>query len=208
MNSARSICAIQQSLAADGAIAWPCSLSLNADRAPQLKAHVILFPLMKLMKKTASALALIVVCSVMLHGQAKNSVAKQPAEWSLSLKTGGAPWEKKFEVELNQAGSLVVTEQDPQKMPDDTTWKLAITVPAKDAQEIYEQTLKAFREFRFAEEKVERADGTNLTLRLSANGRVLIMQFFHLGQTEEESVEVARVLSLVNKHLAKEHQVY
>ena len=160
------------------------------------------------MKKTLAALALIVICSVMSNGQAKNPAPKQPAEWSLSLKTGGAPWEKKFEVALNQAGSLLVTEEDPRKMPNDTTSKLTIKLPAKDAQEIYEHTLKAFREFRFAADKVERADGTNLTLQLSANGRVLIMQFFHIGQTEEESVEVASVLSLVNKHLPKEHQVY
>jgi hypothetical protein len=181
---------------------------LNADRAPQLKADVMLFPLMKLMKKTVSALLLIVICLLVLHGQGKSPASKQPVEWSFSLNTGGAPWYKKFNVELNQIGNLVVIEDDPDKMPNPTISKVTIKLSVNDAQEIYEQTLKAFREFRSKEKKEERADGTNLRLQLSANGRVQVMQFSHIGQIEEESTEVAKVLLLINKHLSKEHQVY
>lgn len=158
--------------------------------------------------KIILSLTLIVACSVILQAQRKTTIQEQPAKWSLSLKTGGAPWEKKFVVELNQSGSLTVVEQGPHKMPADTTSKLTATLTATEAQQIYEQALKAFREFRFAKEEVKLADGTNLTLQLSANGRVLVMQFFHIGQTEDESVEVATVLRLINKHLPAEHQVY
>lgn len=158
--------------------------------------------------KTILVLTLIFACSVILQAQRKTSVPEHPAKWSLSLKTGGAPWEKKFTVELNQSGNLIVVEQDPVKMPADTTSKLTATLTVTEAQQIYEQALKAFREFRFAEKQVELADGTNLTLQLSANGGVLVMQFFHIGQTEDESVEVATVLRLINKHLPAEHQVY
>ena len=93
-------------------------------------------------------------------------------------------------------------------MPGETRAKLTVSLPAKDAQEIYEHALKAFREFRFPEERIERNDGTNLTLRLMTYDRTLEMQFFHIGRPEEESPEVAKVLSLINKRLPQEHQVY
>ncbi|HKB66849.1 MAG TPA: hypothetical protein VKC61_13415 [Pyrinomonadaceae bacterium] len=160
------------------------------------------------MKKTASALVLIVICSLSLHGQDKGPASKQPVEWSFSLNTGGAPWYKKFNVELNQIGNFIVTEDDPNNMPNPTTSKVTIKLSINDAQEIYEQTFKAFREFGSKEKKVERADGTNLRLQLSANGRVQVMQFSHMGQIEEESMEVAKLLLLINKHLSKDHQVY
>jgi len=170
---------------------------------------VMLLSLVQAMKKIiAPLLAVAVLCSVMLHGQSNNSASKQPAEWSLSLKTDGAPWTKKFEVKLNQTGALVVAEENPEKMPGPTMSKVTVNLSAKDVQGTYDQALKAFRDFRFAEEAVERADGTNLTLRLSSNGRVLVMQFFHLGNPEDESPEVAKLLSLINKHLPKEHQIY
>ena len=166
------------------------------------------FPMVKIMTKTTVALVITVTfCPALLHGQIKQSDSRQPAEWSFSLKTGGVPWSKKFEVELNHAGKLSMTEQNPDKMPGDITSKFTVDLSAKDAQEIYEQTLKAFREFRFLE-KPETRDGTNLTLRLSAYGRVLVMQLFNIGLMDEESPEVAKVLSLINKHLPRDHQVY
>jgi hypothetical protein len=168
---------------------------------------VMLFLLTKLMKKTTAALTFIVFCIVLAHGQVSVVPGKQPAEWSLSLKTGGAPWEKKFEVELNQSGNLTVTEQDPEKTPNDPVTKLKANLSTKDAQEIYEQTLRALLGFRFPDTDAKIQDGTTLTLKLSANGRGL-MAFYHVGMTEEEIPEVARVLTLINKHLPKEHQVY
>jgi hypothetical protein len=168
---------------------------------------VMLFPLVSLMKKTTAALTFIVFCIVLTHGQVSVVPDKQPAEWSLSLKTGGAPWEKRFEVELNQSGNLTVTEQDPGKTPNDPVTKLKADLSTKDAQEIYEQTLKALLGFRFPDKDAKIQDGTTLTLNLSANGRGL-MAVYHVGMTEEEIPEVARVLALINKHLPKEHQVY
>lgn len=70
---------------------------------------------MNRMKKTATAFALIGIFSVMLYGQAKNRVPRPPAEWSLTLKDQGAPWENRVEVQLNQDGTLVVLEQNPPK---------------------------------------------------------------------------------------------
>lgn len=164
--------------------------------------------MVKIMKKITAALALIIFCSTLLHGQINSPLPKQPAEWSLSLKTGGAPWEKKFEVELNHAGQLTIVEQNPDKMPGDITSKFTVNLTAKAAQEIYEQTLKAFREFRFLEKPNETRDGTDLRLQLSAYGRALVMQFFNIGQTEGELPNVGKVLSLINKHLPREHHVY
>lgn len=158
------------------------------------------------MKSCKPMLALLALCSAFVLGQGQAS--KQPAEWSLWLETGGAPFEKKFEVELNHSGKLLVKEQDPGGAPDNRISNITRNLSQQDAHEIYTQALRAFREFRFAEEDVKRHDGTNLTLRLKAFDRVLVMQFFHMGQTEEESLEVAKVLSLINKHLPQEHQVY
>lgn len=158
------------------------------------------------MKNYLASFSLIIICSLLSFGQ--GAASGRRAEWSLSLKTGGAPWEKSFDVELSQAGSLVVAEQNPEKMPAETRSKLAVSIPVKDAQEIFEHALRAFREFRFPEERVERNDGTNLTLRLTTYDRMLEMRFLHIGQPEEESQAVAKVLSLINRHLPQEHQVY
>ena len=159
------------------------------------------------MKKIA-ALMLIAACSVILHGQGKTSAPKPPAKWSLSIKTGGAPWEKKFAVELNQSGSLVINEEKPGTTRDDQRSKFTVNLTSTETQQIYEQVLKAFRDVRFAEKQGEVADGTNLTLQLSANGKLLVMQFFHVGQIQDESPEIAAVLSLINKRLPAEHRVY
>jgi|SRR6185503_1071685 len=154
-----------------------------------------------------AALALIAACSVMLQAQSKTSVPKQPVNWSLSLTTGGAPWEKKFVVELNHSGSLVVNEEDPHRTPNDSRSKRTVNLTLTEAHQIYEQVLKAFREFRFDQGQVDVADGTNLTLQLSANRKVLTMQLFHIG-ADDEYVEIAAVFSLINKHLPSEHRVY
>jgi hypothetical protein len=158
--------------------------------------------------KVVAAFALTILCAADFYGQVSRPYSKQNSEWLLYLKTEGAPWTKKFEVDLNQRGTLVLTETDPQRLPKETTSKLTVNLASKDAQEIYEQAWKTFREFRFAEEDGQRPDGTNLTLRLLRNGRMLEMKFFHFGQAEEESVELAKVLSLINKHLSQEHKIY
>jgi hypothetical protein len=162
----------------------------------------MLLPLATFMKGCKPMLTMLALCLASVLGQGQAS--KQPAEWSLRLETGGAPFEKKFEVELNQSGNLVVKEQSPDGAPGNITRNLS----RGDTQEIYTQVLRAFHEFRFAEEDVTRHDGTNLTMRLKAFDRVLVMQFFHMGRAEEESPEVAKVLSLINKHLPQEHWVY
>jgi len=158
------------------------------------------------MKRYKAIPVLILLCAAVGFGQDKPSGT--PAEWSLHLKTGGAPWTKQFEVELEQTGKLILTEHNPERAPNSQASKLNVTLSAKDARQIYEQALKAFREFRFEEEEVRRHDGTNLTLRLKAYERVLVMQFFHLGQAAEECPEVAAVLSLINRHLPPGQQVY
>ena len=163
-------------------------------------------PLIQTTNKLA-ILMVIAACSVVLQGQTKTSVPKPPANWSLTLKTGGAPWEKKFVVELNQSGSLVVNEEDPAKMPADPKSKRTVNLTPAQAQQIYEQALKAFREFRFEGEEGRR-DGTNLTLQLSANGKLLEMQLFHISPIDDEIVEINALLSLINKHLPPEHHVY
>ena len=159
------------------------------------------------MKKNAAALALLLLCSVAACGQALKSAAAPPSEWTLSLKSGGAPWVKRFEVGLNQSGKLAVTEHDPAKSPGDPVTKLSVNLPAGDVREIYEQAWRALREFSFPDNPDEVADGTSLTLLLSANGRSLEADY-HLGHIETEAPEVARLLALINKHLPEEHQVY
>jgi hypothetical protein len=158
--------------------------------------------------KVFVAFAATLLCASVLHGQVNFPGSRSNSAWSLYLKTEGAPFEKKFEVELNQTGTLVVKETDPGRLPKETTSKLTVNLSPKDAQEIYDQALKTFREFRFTEEHSERRDGTNLTLQLYRNGRALIMQFFHIAQAEEESVELAKVLSLINSRLPEERKVY
>ncbi len=158
------------------------------------------------MKRHLASLIFIISCAVLLNGQSVTT--NERAGWSLSLKTGGAPWEKSFEVELSHDGKLRVTEQSPEKMPAETRSKLAVSIPPKDAQEIFDHALRAFREFRFPDERVERNDGTNLTLRLTTYNRMLEIRFLHIGHPEEESQAVAKVLSLINRRLPQEHQVY
>ena len=158
--------------------------------------------------RLVAVFGVMVFCAAILCGQASTASTKQSGGWSLYLKTEGAPWTKKFEVALAETGTLLVTETDPDRLPKETTSRITVNLAKKDAQEIYEQAVTAFRQFRFAEEDDNRRDGTNLTLSLKGNGRVLTMQFFHIGRAEDESSEVGKVLALINKHLAEGHQIY
>ena len=156
------------------------------------------------MKKFAIVLSLMVLWSFTIPPV----VSLQRIEWSLYLKTDGAPSEKKFELTLDNTGALSLTEDEPLKMPAETTSKIALKLLANDTQAIYDQALKAIREFQFPKKTEEIADGTNLTLRLIVHRRALTIQIWHLGITEEELPEVGKLLALLNKHLPKEHHVY
>jgi hypothetical protein len=162
--------------------------------------------------------ALIVLIAVAAKAQVKPLGTEPASDWFLFLKAEGVPWDKKFEVTLDQTGSLNVTVQDPEHKRATTPAKIAVKLSAKDAQEIYDQALKAFHEFRFPEEV---ADGTTLTLRLTTRytsyqvparspqslsaPATLSMQMFQVGQ--QDIPEVAKLLALLNKHLAKD-QIY
>ena len=139
-------------------------------------------------------------------GSASNGASNQPAQWSLSVTCGGAPFEKKFKVELNQTGLLSVIEEDPARLPNDTITKLTAKLPAKDLQEIYQRTLLVFERLG-GQEKNEVVDGSWINVELVTGGRTLA-RGYHVGQTEEEAPEVAKLFALINKHLPKEHHIY
>jgi hypothetical protein len=155
-----------------------------------------------------SRLFVVLTLVMLLFNAAGTQTKRESPEWSLFLKTFGAPWDKKFEVTLNHTGALSVTSDDPAKMPATITSKVDVKLSTNDVREIYEQALTAFREFQLRKEEEEHADGTNLTLTLTANRRTLSMQVSHLATVEDEIPEVGKLLALLNKHLPKEHQVY
>jgi hypothetical protein len=135
-----------------------------------------------------------------------NAASAQRPEWSLLLKTGGAPWEMKFEVTLDYTGALSVIENDSGKIPASTS-KLSVNLSPTDTQAVYEQALKAFREFELTKD-TEVPDGSDLTMTLTVKKRRLTMQVFNFSQAEEDLPEVAKLLALLNKHIPKEHHVF
>ena len=149
---------------------------------------------------------LVVFTFVLLLPNAGSAQAQRP-EWTLLLKTRGAPWETKFEVTLNHTGALSVIEDDSLKSPASTISKLAVNLPASDTQAVYEQALKAFREFELTKD-TEVRDGTDLTMTLTVKKRILTMQVFNFGRAEEDLPEVAKLFALLNKHIPKEHHIY
>ena len=70
-------------------------------------------------------------CALLLSNVAR----AQRAEWILLLKTGGAPWEKKFEVSLDHTGALSVIENDAGQIPASTS-KLALSLSPSDTQAV------------------------------------------------------------------------
>ena len=103
--------------------------------ARPFNSGVMLLSLLKLMRNYKSILALILIISAIGFGYA--GASKESAEWSLYLKTGGIPFPntKQFEVKLDYSGKLLVAEQDE----NNKTTRIERNIPAKDAQEIYEQ---------------------------------------------------------------------
>jgi hypothetical protein len=156
------------------------------------------------MRNYKSILALILLYSVLGFGH--TSSPKPPAEWSLFLKTGGILFRntKNFEVKIDHSRKLLVTEEDS----NNQITKIERNLSPKDAREIYDQALKAFRNFRFVDKNEKRYDGTNVTLRLKVYYRVLEMQLYNVLRLEEENADITRLISLINKHLPEEHQVY
>ena len=146
---------------------------------------------------------LVLLCSLTIQ-----TASAQRPDWTLYVKTGGAPGEKKFEVTFNHKGALSVTSDDPTKMPGPTISKLAVNLSPSDTQAVYEQALKALREFEFPKVTEELYDGTNLTVSLTVHRRTLSIQVFHLSILADDVPEVAKLLALLNKHLPKEDHIY
>ena len=143
-----------------------------------------------------------------IFGAAAYGQSNQPGEWLLSLKSGGVPWEKKFKVELNQAGLLSVVEEDPNKIPNNPVTKLTIKLTSKDVQEIHQQALSVLLEpVSNLPKKDEIVDGTVINLELVTPGRSLA-RGYHLGLIQEEAPALAKLLELINKYVPKEHQIF
>ena len=83
----------------------------------RVNSTVMLFPLIGHQKSIVVALGLMALCAAISYGQTITPSTTQPGGWSLYLKTEGAPWTKKFEIELAQTGILLVTETDPERSP-------------------------------------------------------------------------------------------
>ncbi|HEX8651565.1 MAG TPA: hypothetical protein VF708_12055 [Pyrinomonadaceae bacterium] len=164
--------------------------------------------MLKAMKMHILILAIVTLCSVSVFGQTQSSNPKAPDEWEMYLNTGGAPWEKQFQVRLDQSGQLTVIEQDPRRSSGPATKTFPVKISEGEAQEIYGLTLEALRKFHFAERHYEAFDGTNLVIGLRIYDTTLEGSFFHLMYVEEAGSEIARIVSLINKHLPKEHLVY
>ena len=158
------------------------------------------------MKQGLASLTILLFCCGFFHAQTVNPESKPPAEWLLSIKSSGAPGEKKFEVVLNQTGLLSVREEDPIKIPNDPVTKLTIKVPAGNLHEIYQQALLAAQKVDFKEREV--VDGTWMTIKLSTTDRRNLAASYHFGHAEEEAPNIAKLLALINKHVPAEHHVY
>ena len=156
------------------------------------------------MKRAITALLILAFVVLGLHAKT-NEQPRPPAEWSLWIKSWGAPWEKKFEVQLDQAGSLEVVEEDKSKIPNDPITKLTRKIPANELRQIYAQALVSVQNPPKSNEQLR--DGTWMTVKLTSPAKVSMVSF-HIGLIQEEAPNVARLLSLINKHLPPEHQVY
>jgi predicted transcriptional regulator len=158
------------------------------------------------MKQALASLTILLFCLGVFHGQIVDPQSKPPAQWLLSIDSRGAPWEKKFQVEINQTGLLLFTEEDRAKIPKDPVTKLTIKLPAGSLHEIYQQALLAAQKVG-VKERDDFADGTWMTIKLTSDGNELVASY-HLAQTEEEAPNVGKLLALINKHLPQEHHVY
>ena len=157
------------------------------------------------MKQAITGLLILVFCVLVSQGQTTNKESKPPGQWLLSIKSGGAPWTKAFDVELDQFGYLLVMEEDPAKMPDNPVTRLRRKLPAKDVKQIYEQAVRSVQ--TGTNSNKHWTDGTWITVKLTSPGRARLAQS-HLSVMEEEAPELAKLLALINKHLPTEHQVY
>ena len=156
------------------------------------------------MKQAATALLVFAFGVLVLDAQT-NKQPRPPAEWSLWIKSWGAPWEKKFEVQLDQFGSLEVVEEDKSKIPNDPITKLNRKIPANELRQIYAQALVSVQNPPKSNEELR--DGTWMTVKLTSPAKVMMVSF-HIGVIQEEAPNVAKLLSLINKNLPAEHQVY
>jgi hypothetical protein len=157
-------------------------------------------------KQMAIVLMSVIVCAVPLTGSRQSN---QSSEWFLKLKSGGAPGEKKFTVDLNQAGLLSVVEEDPIKLPKDPVTELTVNLTSKDLEEIYKQAVLVLSEPVPNPRKKddETIDGTWINLELATHGRS-VARGYHVALIQEEVPVLAKLLELINKHVPKDHQVY
>jgi len=156
------------------------------------------------MKRAATALLIFGFGVLVLHAQTSEHPTP-PSEWSLWIKSWGAPWEKKFEVQLDQSGSLHVVEEDKTRIPNDPVTKLTRKIPAGELRQIYEQALNSAQNPPKSHDEIR--DGTWMSVKLTSGAKVTEVSF-HIGVVQEQAPNIAKLLSLINKHLPAEHQVY
>ena len=133
---------------------------------------------------------------------------KPPKDWQLCLSLGGAPWEVRFRVRIDQTGELSVEKLDPKAKEAGFQAIFSGKLPPEDAGGIYEAAAKSLQSFRFPQQPNDLADGTSVAVGLTIYKRTVTMTFGGLQDARKASPEIARILDAINKRLPEKSKIW
>jgi hypothetical protein len=86
--------------------------------------------------------------------------------------------------------------------------RIAILIPKKDKDSIYNITRRIFKNFEFPTTLNRVLDGSNISIQLKQNNTVLQCVYSNLNKIESPSFDVAKLVCTINNKLKEEEKIY
>lgn len=166
------------------------------------------------MRKTIYFILLIVIGSCI---KPKPSETKtQILSWEIGVDVWGAPWDPEFEVYFSSSSDSMIVEK--YREVDDSIRKsmipklinrTAIPISKTDKDSAYFYARKIFKDFEFpSSDPGEWLDGPCISVELQQYNTKLKCSFYKIDDIKNASVQVARLVNLINNKLEKDDRIY
>jgi hypothetical protein len=166
------------------------------------------------MKKVIYLLLLIVIGSCIR--QKPNETNKEILSWKIGVDVWGAPWDPDFEVYFSSSSDSMIVEEYQEV--DDTIRNItipklvnrnALPISKIDKDSVYFCTKKIFKDFEFpTSDPGECLDGPCISVELQQYNTKLKCTYYQIDDIKNASVQVARLVNLINNKLEKEDKIY
>jgi len=146
------------------------------------------------------------------HGKMNDSNKSQNF-WTIYIRTYGAPWEPYFCVTIANTDSISVEKYISKndsingKSKCFLEKKIKFNITNEERLEIYNLTKRTLKEFDFPKHE-HSFDGASISIELNENETSLKCEYDYIGEIENASPDVEKIVNLINKNLDKKDMIY